>query len=1028
MSCRIYLDLETQIVTFERTEILPTMIGAIPTGGFVCRTPVAWVPSNNYLAVPFSRLLHIYNATATPPIKIATANAHQDVITGVLGLPQMQFVSSSLDATLRFWDVLDGHCVRTVDLARPIRAICHAPDSIICVTDKAVIQESVNPKVRRKTLVWLRIKRFTRVAAAQDASIIAVISGNRLYLTALSERFSLASIRFSGLLSAVAVSSDGSVVAVADISGKIYLIKNPSSHFYDPMAHNLTFEKILPTIFHWHASGVKSLSFVHEDSVLLSAGQEAVLVSWTVTPLNFGEKTFLPRLSAPILALSVSGDESLYAISHSDNSVSLVNQMTGTTTFVIRSIGGTISLSKDVKFGDEAVRSSMSVCDAGGGGRIYIANDNTCIQEFNAIKGEHLRNIDIVPVNETYNASDKALYSTSAYRVTHVAMHPQGNYLATTDVMKRWIVTNAKSKARSEVVYTLRIWERSEEDNWVLATVVTNPHGDEKQVLSVTFHPVLKVLLTTGADHKFIFWRATDYVRTKTKLFSIPRWRSELTGSYREQLCRCASFSTDGTLVAIGCGSVLTLWEVADCLKQDTNGDRLVSFDAACSLDLHLSQALVHAPSHDYIQSVKFAMSDVALFIASTANGVYAWNAVSHGIWWSCAVGCEPCMLAVDSESGHFAVVVQIASLVAEKNGPESEENISDEKGLKDSSTSNSVDRELMNESCEAPEKFVSSDAQTESTKRNTEWDDHVMTPERSSQKFDNSVKGMESGTDRASTPRRKNEKSGGKISKREKEGKSSNHLREKKHEREGKLQKREGTPHKREVLNTDYAVAIFDASSPVPIRVNRLPSNVSVMGLVYVNTEKSTVKDTNGGSTLICIDSNFEISMMQRNGETDELSLVSDEPLGPRGPSSIEEPMGQLDMLLGESWQQEPARDTMKEAGGLDDTLGGDVALQKAFADHFVGPVHAQAPVSTQSFGFMMTVLRQQNGKLKIGNKFICHADSKELTQASELNNARSKNVLDKPSVAESPMDIKKMLNYSMKIVKKSLEREKAT
>lgn len=50
---------------------------------------------------------------------------------------------------------------------------------------------------------------------------------------------------------------------------------------------------------------------------MLSGGGECTLVKWDVT--NADNKRTLPRMGLPIRHISVSGDNSLFAISHADN-------------------------------------------------------------------------------------------------------------------------------------------------------------------------------------------------------------------------------------------------------------------------------------------------------------------------------------------------------------------------------------------------------------------------------------------------------------------------------------------------------------------------------------------------------------------------------------------------------------------------------------------------------------------------------------------------------------------------------------
>lgn len=55
---------------------------------------------------------------------------------------------------------------------------------------------------------------------------------------------------------------------------------------------------------HWHASAVSSLSFSQDGMTLFSGGEEAVLVIWHIRSKAASDKSYFPRLGAPITHLS----------------------------------------------------------------------------------------------------------------------------------------------------------------------------------------------------------------------------------------------------------------------------------------------------------------------------------------------------------------------------------------------------------------------------------------------------------------------------------------------------------------------------------------------------------------------------------------------------------------------------------------------------------------------------------------------------------------------------------------------------
>ena len=73
---------------------------------------------------------------------------------------------------------------------------------------------------------------------------------------------------------------------------------------------------------HWHAQRVGALSFSIDGAYLLSGGREAVLVSWQ---LHTAERSFVPRLAAPISAVAAAPDGGSVALLSHDNAVRLVD-------------------------------------------------------------------------------------------------------------------------------------------------------------------------------------------------------------------------------------------------------------------------------------------------------------------------------------------------------------------------------------------------------------------------------------------------------------------------------------------------------------------------------------------------------------------------------------------------------------------------------------------------------------------------------------------------------------------------------
>lgn len=117
------------------------------------------------------------------------------------------------------------------------------------------------------------------------------------------------------------------ILAVGDEKGQIT--------FYHFLVEDQNHSVNVKTIYHWHAHKVKSLVFSGDGAYMISGGEEGVLVIWQ---LASGSKQFLPRLGAHITALSMSGDQSLYAVSLEDNSIQVISSANLIVKFTVQGV------------------------------------------------------------------------------------------------------------------------------------------------------------------------------------------------------------------------------------------------------------------------------------------------------------------------------------------------------------------------------------------------------------------------------------------------------------------------------------------------------------------------------------------------------------------------------------------------------------------------------------------------------------------------------------------------------------------
>lgn len=101
--------------------------------------------------------------------------------------------------------------------------------------------------------------------------------------------------------------TDKSVIAAGSSDGRIYL-----------WAKLFSSNSVIPSFYlHWHSNPLRSLSFSPEGTFIFSAGEEAVLVKWL---WRKQQRSFVPRVGAPVSSLSLSHDGAMYALGLVDSS------------------------------------------------------------------------------------------------------------------------------------------------------------------------------------------------------------------------------------------------------------------------------------------------------------------------------------------------------------------------------------------------------------------------------------------------------------------------------------------------------------------------------------------------------------------------------------------------------------------------------------------------------------------------------------------------------------------------------------
>lgn len=145
-----------------------------------------------------------------------------------------------------------------------------------------------------------------------DGQYLVAANVTHFYVLSLANpAIGWANFKTPNAIRCIAVHPSQPTLAVGDSRGMIRLYR-PFDHNWWQAKQKAHEESAQPAVtslrpsfssMHWHAFGVVSLAFTLNGAMLLSGGEEGVLVQWQ---LSNGAKDFLPRLGAPVSSIHCS--------------------------------------------------------------------------------------------------------------------------------------------------------------------------------------------------------------------------------------------------------------------------------------------------------------------------------------------------------------------------------------------------------------------------------------------------------------------------------------------------------------------------------------------------------------------------------------------------------------------------------------------------------------------------------------------------------------------------------------------------
>jgi hypothetical protein len=188
-----------------------------------------------------------------------------------------------------------------------------------------------------------------------------------------------------------------------------------------------------------------------------------------------------------------------------------------------------------------------------------------------------------------------------------------------------WLATiEYRNDGETECDVRLKFW-RVSGNKYTLNTSADSAH--KERITSLSAHPTEKLFVTTGGDSRFKAWglQETGGVHNQET------WRCLYVRSYLELPCTSSSFSADSSLLAVGTGHFVTLWDPLTC-------------------DLVQAIATVRA---EPVRGVSFcSKSDLVSFGESHLT---VWNLLNCSVRWRVQLAVD--LFCVDLAQTRFAVV-----------------------------------------------------------------------------------------------------------------------------------------------------------------------------------------------------------------------------------------------------------------------------------------------------------------------------------------------------------------------------------
>ncbi|KAL3820938.1 hypothetical protein ACJIZ3_006843 [Penstemon smallii] len=559
------------------------------TGGrsFVS-SPPAFSNDTKRLLVCTGNTVSIFSTSTG--LQTSELEGHGAQVTSVIVVPSPKVLcycwTASLDGTIKYWDFAAPELMRNIDIRFPIHSMVipsvlsyttetssKLPDVFAYVYTEEVKQKEEQSKypggqIHKCNLTKSRVVGGVTLAETRKPGSIT-ISPSGKYIGTYEKRklqiweipakdsdhvgFKKIRLHHTKTITTLAFHPSEMIVAAGDVTGRILLWRGIGRRTFSNGGKfiNGAFNKDADdrpgvrdnddadscTTWHWHSAQVNVLFFSSDGAYLYSGGREGVLVVWQ---LETGKKKFLPRIGSPLLYFINSSDPSLSSISCADNQIRLLRMPSME---ILKSISGIKLPSSSLEiyegFGSGVVFDRAA-------GLIAVPTENYRVQLYSLFDDREISEVQICQRN--HHPGDEI-----TVKVNLVALSPDGSTMCTVE-------TRLPEEGIGSLV-SLKFWACGiQNKDFSLSTVIYEPHR-ESGISSIAFHPTGHMAVSSSYGGDFKVWTRRQEIHPKDQAPQNTGWTCHAVGSYKKKPMTAATFSSDGSVLAVAAEKVITLWD-----------------------------------------------------------------------------------------------------------------------------------------------------------------------------------------------------------------------------------------------------------------------------------------------------------------------------------------------------------------------------------------------------------------------------------------------------------------------------------